>query len=238
MNGLDVFNQACQKLKVDVVPLIVDTAQWVHPDIFKALPVWYPEYYRGCALFNSNWSIRAKNKGAEKFEANVKAAMALKLALGAGYEKDWTCCHIWSVDDPAFSKQNLVVKDPRFYTCVANMVLLPTPLKAFTDSVPAIKDMLRTCSFYLYGWVCEHPEVREKSEKIKSGWVPKGYPREWPSNLTPDILPPNTATFSANVQKKIDSRKIKIKEDLLSEAMPFYPKQQVEDVLSFWNIDL
>lgn len=64
----------------------------------------------------------------------------------------WTCCHIWGVDDPSFVKANSVVQDHRFFSCVANMILLPTPLKAFTDVMPEVKAMLRQCSGDLFGW--------------------------------------------------------------------------------------
>lgn len=39
-----------------------------------------------------------------------------------------------------------MVQDHQFYSCVANMVLLPAPLKAFTDAMPEVKAMLRVCS--------------------------------------------------------------------------------------------
>jgi hypothetical protein len=42
--------------------------------------------------------------------------------------------------------------DRRLFSCVASMVLLPTPLKAFTDTMPHVKVMLRICARNLYGW--------------------------------------------------------------------------------------
>lgn len=53
---------------------------------------------------------------------------------------------MWGIDDPTFGSLNVVVQDARYYSCVVNMVLLPTPLKAFTDFMPEVKAMLRTCS--------------------------------------------------------------------------------------------
>jgi hypothetical protein len=46
-----------------------------------------------------------------------------------------------------------------FFSCVGNMVLLPTPLKAFTDTMPEIKSMLRICARNLYGWQCDHESM-------------------------------------------------------------------------------
>lgn len=37
------------------------------------------------------------------------------------------------MDDASFQFSNVVVMDRRLFSCVGNMVLLPTPLKAFTD---------------------------------------------------------------------------------------------------------
>ena len=101
-----------------------------------------------------------------KREANIYAAKALDLALGirSKDKTNWSCCHIWGVDDPKFQKTNTVIADHRFYSCVANMVLLPTPLKAFTDSMPEIKSMLRICSTNLYGWRCDHTDMENWSE--------------------------------------------------------------------------
>ncbi len=68
-----------------------------------------------------------------KHEGNNYASRALTLALGLRSRDRpiWSCCHIWGVDDETFATTNTVVQDPRYYSCVANMVLLPTPPKAF-----------------------------------------------------------------------------------------------------------
>jgi len=49
--------------------------------------------------------------------------------------------------------------DRCFFSCVGNMVLLPTPLKAFTDAMPEVKNMMRICTRNLYGWQCDHPNL-------------------------------------------------------------------------------
>jgi hypothetical protein len=176
-----------------VVELIERTARWVNPETFRRLPVWAPHTARGRPLYDARWTRRYTNTRkatgvtAEKFEGNVAALQALVAALDVASPKpkNWTVCHIWGYDDPSFAQQSSVLQDPRYFSCVANMVWLPTPLKGFTDTLLEIKAMLRVCAFHLYGWACEHPLVAEQAAKVTSGWIPDGYPKSWPS---PDRL--------------------------------------------------
>jgi hypothetical protein len=223
-----------------VIELIVGTARWVHPDTFKALPLWYPEFARGQILHDATWSKNTLNKGNEKRETNVYAGKALVAALGTGKGKkplNWTVCHIWGVDNPLFQKSNTVVRDSRFYSCIGNMVWLPTPLKGFTDSVPEIKKILRTCAYYLYGWACEHEEVKTEAAEIESGHIPDAYPKVWPTEKQ-RCLPPGTAPYNSIVDAAIQKRKAKIKKDRSHHGLPNYPRDQVEQALAFWSIEI
>lgn len=229
-----------------IVELIERSARWVHPDTFQALPVWAPETARGQPLYDAGWTRRYTNTRrstgatAEKFEGNVAALKSLVAALGVASPKpkNWTVCHIWGYDDPSFAKQSSVVQDPRYFSCVANMVWLPTPLKGFTDTVPEIKDILRVCSFYLYGWACEHDSVLNQAEKVRSGWIPTHYPHSWPSPDRPSVLPAGTAPFTAEVESEIEKRKSKFRAALANNDFVHYPRTNVESVLKFWNVDL
>ena len=173
----------------EVARLIERTAMWVSPETFELLPVWFPEHARRALFYKNNWqepqynTNRTTGEKVHKREANIYGAKALDMALGikSKDKTNWSCCHIWGVDDPKFQRTNTVVADHRFYSCVANMVLLPTPLKAFTDSMPEIKAMLRICSTNLYGWRCDHPDVldwNEPPDYEKGFW--KAYPGSWP----------------------------------------------------------
>lgn len=229
-----------------VVELIERTARWVNPETFRRLPVWAPHTARGRPLYDAGWSRRYTNTRkatkitAEKFEGNVAALNALVAALGVASPKpkNWTVCHIWGYDDPSFAQQSSVVQDPRYFSCVANMVWLPTPLKGFTDTLPEIKAMLRVCAFHLYGWACEHPSVAEQSEKVKNGWIPEGYPKSWPGPERPGIFPPGTAPFGERIEGEIAKRKSKLKANLANAAFLHYPKEEVLSVLKFWGIEL
>jgi hypothetical protein len=235
-DGLDAIREELPL----IVDLIARTGRWVHPDTFRAFPVWYPETARGLPSYDAAYTRILKHKKTQdKVEGNIWAQHALRSALGATDSDNWTVCHIWGIDDPKFQKENRIVKDRRYYSCVGNMVWLPTPLKGFTDSVTGIKTMLRTCAYHLFGWVCEHedPGTTIQAEAIRAGGVPDGYPDSWPT-AAKKCLPINTAPFSSLIQKRIIKRKRQIQSKLASNAHMHYPREAVREVLDFWGIRL
>ncbi len=245
-NGLFVFHEACRRAKVDMVSLIVNTCLWVDPKTFQDLPVWYPETYRGAPIYDHKWQRRYTNtskstgRTLEKVEPNIRASRALWQALGFGPRskpKNWTVCHIWGIDDEYFQRPNTIVRNPKYYSCIANMVALPSPLKALTDGVPEIKSMLRVCAYYLYGWICESDEVKAEATAITNGFIPKEYPESWPKSRA-DKLPKGLVQYNAAIKKFVNKRKQEIKGDLQNPALRFYPKKQVREVLQFWRIKL
>ena len=106
-----------------IMRLIERTARWVDPDTFRLLPLWYPEHARGTYLYKGNWSEPQLNKNRQtnqrehKREGNVSASKALAQALGLRDDDrpNWSCCHIWSVDDVRFQMANIVVRDRCFF---------------------------------------------------------------------------------------------------------------------------
>ena len=221
-----------------IVKMISRTALWVHPEVFRTLPVWRPETARTQKLYLKDWSTPAKTNGKRRVETNVAAQKSLLSALDVKSKlSNWTTCHIWGYDDPTYAKKSHIVQDRRFYSCVGNMVLIPTPLKGFTDVVPDIQHYLRVCAFHLYGWVCQHEDVADEAELICSGKIPNGYPKEWPTRER-QILPPKTGPFNDTIKKKIAAQKRKISQRLHSNEFPCYPREAVREVLKFWNIDL
>lgn len=229
-----------------VVELIERTALWVNPETFRRLPVWAPYMARGRSLYNAEWNRRYTNTRkatgvtAEKVEGNVAALKALQAALGVTNPKpkNWTVCHIWGYDDSSYAQRSEVVQDPRYYSCLANMIWLPTPLKGFTDALPEVKDMLRVCAFQLYGWACDHPSVAEKSARVRSGWVPDGYPRTWPAPERPNVLPQGTAPFTGCIEEKIAKQKQRIKNLIEDRGLKHFPRDEVLEVLKFWGVQL
>lgn len=228
----------------EIATLIERTARWVAPETFRLLPVWYPEHGRGHHFYKGNWSEpqmntkRATGVSSHKFEGNINANQALTLALGLrkSQRPNWSCCHIWGVDDAQYQKSNVIVKDRRFFSCVGKMVLLPTPLKAFTDTMPEIKAMLRICSRNLYGWTCDHEDLAETVAALDAWDAWDDYPDSWPQ--TPgERRPMGVVELTPEIERQVRDRRAGIKRDLDS-AGPHYPREEVEAVLAYWKIEL
>jgi len=222
--------------------LIERTARWADPETFRQLPVWYPEHARGAYFYKNNWSQPQTNKNREtgreehKREANSYANKTLTRALGLRSvdRTNWSCCHIWAVDDARFQESNLIVRHHSYYSCVANMVLLPTPLKAFTDAMPEVKAMLRICARNLYGWHCDHESVTAAVATIDhwSDW--DDYPKSWPR--APNLcLPLGVMKLNTAIKRSAERRLERIRLDL-EEAGQHYPWEIVRRVLSEWRI--
>lgn len=229
-----------------IVEIIARTSRWVHPKTFHELPVWCPWTARGRPLYDAKWQRRLTNtkrstqQTSEKFEGNIAAGNALRAALGVSSPKpaNWTVCHIWGYDDPKFASQARIVQDPRYFTCIANMVWLPTPLKGFTDALPEIKTILRTCAFHLYGWACEHESVQSQAQSIRAGNIPTHYPDSWPSADRPDIHPKGTAPCTPSILTEIAKRKASLKSMLTDTSLTHFPREEVTEVLAYWKITL
>lgn len=227
----------------EVMRLIERTARWVDAETFNLLPVWYPEHARRALFYKSNWTEPQMNTNRKtgvtvhKMEGNLNANKALTLALGLRSEgrKNWSCCHIWGVDDPTYQETNAVVQDRRFFSCVANMVLLPTPLKAFTDTVPNVKAMLRICARNFYGWQCDHESMTAKNAALDEWQDWDDYPESWPrkAGSSPPI---GVIPINADIRKSAARRWQKIQEDL-ETAGPHYPREEVRKALAYWKLD-
>ena len=225
----------------EIALLIERTARWVSPEIFKLLPVWFPEHARGRYFYKANWSEPQMNRrGATGValhwtESNTYANKALSLALGlrTGDRPNWSCCHIWGIDDS--TSPNVVVQDRRFYSCVANMVLLPTPLKAFTDTMPDVKAMLRICARNLYGWQCDHDAMKPVNAELErwSDW--NSYPTSWPRTPDDQKVPLGVVELTPAIKRSARVRLSAIQNDL-KDAGPFFPRQEVVEALAYWKI--
>jgi hypothetical protein len=237
-DGLDAL-RAELSLK-EIMRLIERTARWVDPETFRLLPVWYPEYSRRALFYKANWSEPQMNRNREtgivvhKHEGNRYANKALTRALGlrSSERPIWSCCHIWGIDDASYASTNVIVQDPRYYSCVANMVLLPTPLKAFTDVMPIVKAMLRTCSFYTYGWRCEHDAVA--GIDVTEAGYHEDYPSGWP-NADRQCTPSGMVPINADIRRYAKRRLDQIRSDA-ANAGTYYPHKQVMAVCDYWNI--
>ena len=226
----------------EIASLIERTARWVSPETFRYLPIWFPEKARRKYFYKANWSEpqlnrnRTSGDASHKFEGNTGANQALTLALGLRKQTrpNWSCCHIWGIDDPSYQKSNSVVSDHRYYSCVANMVLLPTPLKAFTDNIPQIKAMLRICARNLYRWQCDHPDMMSVNQTLDTWNDWDAYPKSWPKRPD-DGRPTGVVETTTAIKLDADRRLACVRRDLAS-AGERYPREDVRKALSYWGI--
>lgn len=226
----------------EIMRLIERTARWVDPATFKLLPLWYPEYARRTYMYKSNWSEPLNNTDRKtkisrhKHEGNGHANKALTRALGLRSDDrpNWSCCHLWGVDDASYQIANAIVQDRRFYSCIANMVLLPSPLKAFTDVMPEVKAMLRICALHLYEWHCEHEAVSNAITTINQWADWNDYPESWP-RVGRQSSPLGLVPLSAGIRRSAESRIARIRRDM-NEAGKFYPRKEVREALAYWKI--
>ena len=238
-DGLEVLN--AQFSVAQIANIISKTARWVDKRTFELLPSWYPETWRGALMYNSEWTVPRVNKNRQtnisvhKSEGNTRANTTLTYALGStkSTREGWSCCHIWDHGDTKFQTSNFVVGDSRFYSCVANMVLLPTPLKAFTDSMPEIKEMLRIAAFHHFGWYCDHEKL-DKWNYLQSGKLPDHYPLDWPNHDKPSLSISGIVSLNGKIKKRIDRRIARINDDLIN-AGEYYPREIVNQTLAYWE---
>lgn len=224
--------------ETQIINLVARTARWVDRATFEILPVWFPEHARGAPRYKGNWTTAqlANKAGAveHRRETNEAANLALTMALGLrlANRANWSCCHIWSVDDPTFQTSNSIARDHRFYTCVANMVLLPTPLKAFTDALPAVKTMLRICARNYYGWRCDHVDLSDDLDRFDAWDV---YPDVWPRHQ--GKAPIGVLSLNDEIIERAGRRIERIRQDLRS-AGPLYPRSRVLETCAYWGMDV
>lgn len=223
-----------------IMQAIERTALWVSPDTFRLLPVWYPEHARRAYVYKGDWSepLRTRSRGSghdeRTREGNVYANRALTAALGltARQRPNWSCCHIWSADARWAGAGNAVAQDRRYFTCLANMVLLPTPLKAFTDAMPEVRGMLRAGARRLYGWVCEPPDTAAEAERLDDWEAAVAYPRSWAGGDFPGVR-----DLTPDIRAAADRRLDALRRDL-AQAGPYYPREEVRSALAYWRLDL
>lgn len=224
-DGIEVFRDHVNPMVV--ADLLASCTKWIDPQCHAQLPVWAPYTYRKAPLYKADWCTVQENKGVPKFEGNVAASTAQNRYLGvvgqnAKSRPNWTCCHIWGNDDPKFQQDHAEVNDPRYFTCPANMVLVPSPLKTFTDTVPEVKAALRYAAYQLYGFL---PENRDVPHEDDAGDF---LPESWRSAETIDFI-----AASNSVLARIHEQSKKLQE-LHENAGPKYPRTSVQSVVDYW----
>lgn len=116
------------------------------------------------------------------------------------------------------------------------MVLLPTPLKAFTDTMPDVKAMLRICARNLYAWPSGQQEFLVTTAALDKWTDWDSYPDSWPKTPN-EKLPLGVVPLSPAIRDCAQKRLAVIREDL-EHAGSHYPRAEVTEALAYWKIQL
>ena len=114
------------------------------------------------------------------------------------------------------------------------MVLLPTPLKAFTDSMVEVKAMLRICARNLYGWHCDRDDLKAAVALIDAWHEWDAYPASWP-RAPGTVQPLGVSRLNDTIRTYTTRRLDKIRQDL-TNAGTHYPRAKMCAALAYWNI--
>jgi len=164
-DGLVLLLAAEQATGIDLVTLVAAASVWAHPLVHSRLMaknplgLWYPGVRR-----YRNGAGEKKGQVVEgvRLDDNTYANFALKdaLPLGSRQYSNYAVCHIWP--DSCY--------DERCHTCIANLVLIPSPLMSLTDFHPEIRHALQYRSWELYQWYPPGVSVPSKPARYPSSW--------------------------------------------------------------------
>ncbi len=156
---------ACRQFGIKLPELVAACSLWASPEVFGRLldengfGAWYPGVRRAR---DADGEVRGTIKGGIRLDDNTYANRALKQSLPAGHRgfRNWAVCHVWPKS----------CYDERYHTCIANLILLPSPLASLTDFDSQVQAALQFPSWDLYRW---HPEKATQPAR------PEVYPATW-----------------------------------------------------------
>lgn len=170
---------AVERLGIDLSSLLAETAIWASPEVFQLLKsenahaTWYPMARRA---YEKRGEKKGQRVGDVRLDDNTYANVAIKRAVGrTGCIRNVHACHVWP----------RTAYDQRYYTCIANLVLLPRSIAGLSDHHPPMTAALQYRSFDLYGWYPAEIAGEPQSPPVK----PPAYPTNWrePEPITPEI---------------------------------------------------
>ena len=164
-DGLQLLEMAERETTTDLAALVAAASVWANPkihDILKAngrFGLWYPatrRYRKGAT------ERKGQILDGIRLDDNTYANYALKnaLPLGARAYLNYSVCHIWPES----------CYDDRCYTCIANLVLVPSPLMSITDCHPATQNALRYRAWELYSWYPPQATPPYRPDQYPSHW--------------------------------------------------------------------
>lgn len=179
LDGDLLVASAVERLAINLPVLLAETAIWASPGVFHLLKsdnvhaTWYPLTRRA---YVKRGEKKGQLVGNVRLDDNTYANVAIKRAVGKhGRICNVHACHVWP----------RTAYDERYYTCIANIVLLPRSIAGLSDNHPSMTKALQYRSFELYGWFPTDIAGDPQSPPVK----PPNYPANWrePEPLTPEI---------------------------------------------------
>ena len=207
-----MLKDAALKNNIHLSTLVAETAIWANPNMHDGTP-WYPNTRR-CRT--AQGEKRGQILDGVKLDDNTYAYQAIKRAVGipnnclVGFE----ACHIWPN----------TCYDPRYYTTIANLVLIPRAIAGVSDHDPEVQAVLQYRSYELYGW---YPEGLQCPSK------PAFYPKAWraPEAFNQEVLNAynsrrNTVVSNSsnenNLEQSIKTDSSKISQDTDGRRIGFH----------------
>jgi hypothetical protein len=157
-----MINIACIKHQVNLATLSAETALWAHPEThFRQIrerhtPAVYPGIRRSRPGEKRGITNGVRLDDNTYANGLIKRSLGLARSLVVGFE----CCHVW----PG------TCYDTRYYSVIANLVLIPAALASLTDHDPQVRSASQYRALELYRW---HPD--EKPAPVR----PDRYPENW-----------------------------------------------------------
>src|SRR5262245_26844407 len=180
-----ILREAIEKNNIHLSVLIAETALWADPAVHRILIV---ENGTGCFFPNTRRSKLGQGEkrtgvvGSIRLDNNAYANHAIKQSIGLGRSAvGFEACHIWPNS----------CYDERYYTVIANLVLIPRALASLSDHSTEVRQVLQYRAFELYTWYpMEHDEPKR----------PDFYPTNWrkPEPFTSRVAKSNSLSQGSN----------------------------------------
>jgi hypothetical protein len=96
--------------------------------------------------------------------------------------------------------------------------------------------MLRICARNLYGWQCDHDDLRASNAALDNWKDWDAYPDSWP-RIPHEKLPLGVIELTPDIRATAQKRLAVIRRDV-EHAGEYYPRDEVRAALEYWKIVL
>lgn len=157
LDGNYVLDEALKNLDINLIDIIANVAIWASPEVVKSIsqPI-YPDRKRGKGKFKKGEIVN----GIILDDNSYANSAAKRFINGKIKFVNFQVCHVWPY----------TAYDERYYTHLANLVLIPRSIASLTDHSEMVIEVLKYRSFELFGW---WPDSEKRPIR------PTYYPVEW-----------------------------------------------------------